>query len=331
MKKFKAAVIGCGNIGSGFDEKIPTTQAFSHAGAYTLSKYTDLVAASDPDERKMKVFGKKWGMQAIYADYIEMLNNESVDIVSVATPAETHHKIIRDICTYPIKAIYCEKPISNSIEDAEKIIKLCAKNKIQLTVNHQRRFGLFYQELERKLSAQTLGSIQHVNCNYTRGIFNTGTHLIDLFLYIFGDIESVDAEFSRAKSPFKTDPNLDATLRFKSGFALTMKACDDLSYLVLDVDILTTKARICLSKTIHCQQAIPAKNKLKRKELMPPRRPLFKYSYPKYGMVPLNHGVDHIAKSLRLNKESASSGKTALQTLKTIQAMLDSANQKKTK
>ena len=120
MKKLRAALIGCGRIGSEFDKKIPTKEAFSHAGAYRLCRDTDLVSAADPDPKKREAFAKKWGISEGYGRYQDMLKKESIDIVSVATPPKTHWPVIREACRYPLKAIYCENLSPNPLRTPKR-------------------------------------------------------------------------------------------------------------------------------------------------------------------------------------------------------------------
>ena len=123
--KLNGAIIGCGRIGSEFDSVPVNKAAFSHAGAYCLHPKSRLVSAADLDQTKLMSFSKKWGIVRVYKDYREMLRSEKIDILSICTPASTHWQILRDACEFSVKAVYCEKPISDNVKDAEKMVKLC--------------------------------------------------------------------------------------------------------------------------------------------------------------------------------------------------------------
>lgn len=331
MKRFRAAVIGCGRIGSSFDKAVPVKEAFSHAGAYHLCPGTQLVAAADPDADKRGAFSQKWNLpaSAVHADYRDMLKREEIDILSVSTPPETHWPVIREACKHRLKAIYCEKPIADNVTNARKIVALCRQKKIRLVVNHQRRFGAFYQEVRRKLADGSLGTVQQAGCLYTRGIANTCTHMIDLFVFWFGPIDRVSARFSRSRSPFPNDPNLDAVLRFKSGLELSLKACDDQAFLILETDIVTTRARIRMGETLEYLEAKPGTNLLGLKELAPAAASPFAAVYPRYGMVPLDRGVAHVVDCLKTGKTPLSTGESGAHALAVIEALLKSAQQQR--
>jgi len=320
--EYRAGIIGCGRIGSEFDKEMPRKIAFSHAGAYFLSSRARIVAACDSNSAKLDIFRKKWEVNRVYLDYREMLSREKIDILSVCTPGETHWPIVQYASEFPISAIYCEKPISNNLEDARKMVRLCRERKILLMVNHQRRFDPFYQELKEKISNGEIGKIQQVNCYYTRGILNTGIHILDLFCYFFNRVEWVMAVHSQNKCLFKKDLNLDGVIKFKSGPLITMKACDDRFYLILELDILTSKVRIRLGDKFEYFQVGRRNNLLKKNVLIKVETPPFRF---KYGPISLTLGVEHIINCLEGREKPLSSGQQSINALEVIEAMRSSA------
>jgi len=145
---YRAGVIGLGFIG--FDSPD------SHVRAYEDCADTILIATSDINP--VKAFG--------YTRPIVM-KEENLDIVSVCTPVETHCQIVCDIAPF-VKAIYCEKPIATTLEEADRMIETCHKHGVILQVNHQRRFT-------------------KPKMRWSRGILNNGTHAFDLMRQMFGD------------------------------------------------------------------------------------------------------------------------------------------------
>ena len=323
MKKYNAAIIGCGRIGSEFDEKIPETIACSHAGAYHLHDRTDIISASDSNFSKLESFKKKWQTEHVYDDYRKMLKNEKIDILSICTPPETHLEIVEYAAMFPLKVIYCEKPTAYNVKDSKRMIGVCKGNKILLMINHQRRFHPFYRELKEKISQGFLGDIQQVNCYYARGIFNTGVHIIDLFCFLFGEAKRAVAFKSPIRSPFKNDPNIDAIIQFKNGTAATIKACDDSAYLILEVDILGTKARIRFGNRLEYFEAEASDNPLGLKTLSQKEIPF----ESAYGSVSLTEGVEHIIRCIENKDKPLSAGEDAVDSIEIIEAILRSSLQ----
>ena len=321
MKIYKTAIIGCGRIGSEFGD-------FSHAGAYSIHPQTRLVAVCDMDPKKLVGAQKKWAVPSAYHDYRDMFKKEEIDIISICTPPSTHRKIFDYAARFPIKAVYCEKPISDKVTNGAKMVARSKKNKKPLIINHQRRFDPFYRELKTKIAGGEIGSIQQASCYYTRGIYNTGTHIIDLFCFLFGQPEWVFAVKSDNASPFKKDPNLDGMIKFKKGPVVNMKACDDSHHLILEIDIVGTKGRIRLGGEPEYFKIASIKNLLKKKQLIKIKKTIFK---SRYGPPSLTHGVAHIVRCIEGKEKPVSSGSDALSALKVIEAMIASAKDKQIK
>ena len=93
---WRAAVIGCGRIGCGFDDDPNRTQVSTHAGAYARTPGVDLVALADLDQAKLDTYGDKFGVAGRYLDYREMFRREAPDVVSVCTWSGTHAAVVRD-------------------------------------------------------------------------------------------------------------------------------------------------------------------------------------------------------------------------------------------
>lgn len=58
----RAGIVGCGRIGSEFDDDPKRKTVSTHAGAYSASSDIKLVAASDLDEERLRKCGKRWGI-----------------------------------------------------------------------------------------------------------------------------------------------------------------------------------------------------------------------------------------------------------------------------
>jgi predicted dehydrogenase len=158
---YRTAIIGGGRIGVEFDD--------CHARAYKENPDCELLAIIDKRLDLATKAGEKWDIPIVGNQY-ETLGELGLDIVSICTPPQTHYEVLKDMLVINpnLKAIYCEKPISIELKEAEEMVELCKEKNVILQVNHQRRFGVptFY---------------------YSRGLFNTGTHLVDMLRMFFGN------------------------------------------------------------------------------------------------------------------------------------------------
>ncbi len=248
--KIRCAVIGLGRIGCGFDDDPNKKSVNTHVGAYNINKKTELVSLCDVDQIKLKKYSDKYNILNSYVDFREMFKKEDLDCISICTLMDSHLEIVKEACKHKIKGIFIEKPISDTLENAAEIIRLCKKNKIKLLVDHQRRFSPFYQEVKKLINQDVFGNIQHASIYYGAGITNTGSHLFDLMRYFFGDISWVEGKFSDNISNKPNDPNLDGIISFKNKRKCLLHGFDVNNFGILEFDMIGTKARIKLNMVL---------------------------------------------------------------------------------
>ena len=242
--EFRCGLIGLGRIGCGFDDNPNRKSINTHAGAYNSIKKTKLVALCDIDQIKLDKYGKKYNVSKLYTDFHEMLKNEELDCVSICTLADSHLEIVEQIAKSNVRAIFLEKPISDTLENASKIVEICNKMKIKLQIDHQRRFDPFYREIQKIIQSNEFGKIQYVHIYYGGGIANTGSHVFDLLRMFFGNVSWVEGNFSRNSSNNPNDPNIDGTIYFENDILCSIHAMSLINYGILEFDILGERERL---------------------------------------------------------------------------------------
>jgi predicted dehydrogenase len=125
MKKLKCGVIGVGYLGR------------FHAQKYKSLEGIELVAVSDINEKSAKSVAKENDCK-FFTDYKEMLSE--VDIVSIVTDTSLHYEITK-YCLEKNKHVLLEKPITNTVEQAEKLIEIAKKNSLKLQIGHLERYN----------------------------------------------------------------------------------------------------------------------------------------------------------------------------------------------
>lgn len=180
----RAAVIGLGRIGFEFSLDPKRQQPASHLECcLELSEISNVAVCDvsiDKHARARKRFPQ---VDSAFESYLEMLREFEPEIVSVATPTPSHARIACDVASYPsVKAIFLEKPIAQSLEEADRIISACRKNEVQLTVNYTRRWHPTFQKL-----VAYVGDPHVVIGIHPGPLLRTGTHMIDLFNQLLPD------------------------------------------------------------------------------------------------------------------------------------------------
>jgi len=322
---FKIGVAGCGRIASSFDDDPKRKYTSTHIGAYRRLRNTNVVAVCDINKERLEKCLEKWGISRGYLSLKEMIGKEKIDILSICTPPDTHYAILKQALEFPLKAIFCEKPLADNLKDAEKMVMLCKQKKIILQVDHQRRFDPLHENLKNFIKRKKLGDVQQVNFYYTAGIKNTGSHMFDLLRFFFGDVEWIEAMFSKNKSNKEKDPNLDGILKFRDGLFGTFQACDAKKYLIFELNCFLNKGRFILKNSGFSVDFYEVRDSLYfsgYKELYKNKTP-FNMLYRREFMV---NAVKHLLECIQNNKESISSGGDGFKALELVEAGIISAN-----
>ena len=320
----RAGIVGCGRIGSEFDDDPKRKQIATHAGAYSIIDEVQLVAACDLNKEKLEQCGKKWRIPSLYDDYKQMLAKEALDILSICTWNSTHLEIVKEAVNSGARAIFCEKPIADSLRNADKIIECCNSNGVILQIDHQRRFNKFHQEIRAFLQNESLGRIQQVTFYYTGGIANTGSHMFDLLRFFFGDVAWVRAIYSQNKSTNTDDPNIDGIMKFRNGLFCAIQACDVREFLIFEMDCIGTNGRLNIIHSgfdLEFYKVGESKLFSGYKEIFTSTPPIHK-DIPREFMV---SAVRHLVECLKEGKKAICSGEDGRASLELIYAFHESA------
>lgn len=207
---FKAGIIGCGGRGR------------SHARGYEASPDVDIVACSDPVEDARTAFAEQFNVPKTYENYQEMLDNESLDFVSVCTWIALHKDMVIAAANSGIKAIHCEKPMAPTWGDAKALYQACVDNDVVITFCHQRRFGAQFIKAKRLANEGAIGELRRLEAACPN-LLDWGTHWFDMFFFYNND-EPIDwvigqIDVAEEKTVFGTQVETSGIswLRWKNG------------------------------------------------------------------------------------------------------------------
>jgi len=178
MAKLKIGIIGTG-------EKKPPgpmgyAMAYQHAAAYKVLDNCQIVACADIVQKNAEAFAKVYEVPKIYLDYNEMLSKEELDIVSICTWPHLHTQMVVDCAKASVKAIHCEKPMSDTWGGAKRMAEECEKRGVQLTFAHQRRFGKPFRTARELLKAGEIGELVKIE-GMCGDLYDYGAHYVDMF------------------------------------------------------------------------------------------------------------------------------------------------------
>lgn len=191
-------MINVGIIGTGIGQL--------HVNGYKRCQDVEITAVCDLDETRAKAFADRNGAKRACTDYREILDDESIDAVSICTPNALHAPIA--IAAFEAgKHVICEKPISTSAEQGKAMVAAAKKSGKIFMMGFNNRFRGDTQLLKKCIENGDLGDIYYAKTGWLRrkgipgmgGWFTTkamsgggplidlGVHVLDLTLWLMGN------------------------------------------------------------------------------------------------------------------------------------------------
>ena len=231
------ALIGCGRI------------ATNHIKA-VLNNHLELIAVCDIREEQMEKLLSKHSLQEDtkikrYTDYRQMIAENALDLVSIATESGSHAEIALYCIDHGIHVIV-EKPMAMNMQDADEIIRRSKEKNVKVSACHQNRFNIAVQELRKALEAGRFGRLSHgsihVRWNRNRdyydqapwrgkwatdggALMNQCIHGIDLLRWMMGN--EVDEVYGQTRRQFHDYLEAEdvgmAVIKFKNGAIATVE------------------------------------------------------------------------------------------------------------
>lgn len=132
----------------------------------------------DLDESRLKSFRSKGKHTKITANYKDLLKNSSLDLVVISTPVSTHFKIAMDALKAD-KHVLLEKPMTVTVEQAERLIETAEKKNLELFVDHTFIYTGAVQHIKKLISSGELGDIYYFDSvRVNLGLFQHDVNVI---------------------------------------------------------------------------------------------------------------------------------------------------------
>jgi inositol 2-dehydrogenase len=194
-KRVNIGVIGLGRLGSLYADYC--ANRISHA---------NLVAVSDIREEVASEQAGRLGCQSWYTDFRDLLNDETVDAILVVTPTSLHKEVVV-AAAQAGKAIFCEKPLSLSVDECVEMGEVVDQTGVFFQMGFMRRFDSAYVAAKRKIEAGVIGKtvqykstsrdrvrpdLDYLRPEHSGGLFvDMGIHDFDIARWLVGEVKSV--------------------------------------------------------------------------------------------------------------------------------------------
>ena len=229
MKKINISIVGTGLMG------------LQHIKAISKSKKANLHSIVDISDNAKKLSNEY--KVPLYSDASSLLKSNQLDAVIVATPNQLHEKHTISFLKKKIPVLL-EKPISDNIKSAKKIIISSKKNKTPLLIGYHRRHNAIVSKVKTIIRSGKLGNIVSANVlcwlykhkEYFKESWRTSrgggplginlVHDIDMICYLLGSIRYVQAFRTNKNRKFKVEDTATVSLIFESGALCTLNISD---------------------------------------------------------------------------------------------------------
>jgi predicted dehydrogenase len=240
--RVRAALIGLSWIAADWaqpasDPLLGTATPGTHASAMATIPEIEVVAgcdiAAEARDRFIERWSPVWSGVRVYEDYHELLTKEQVDLVSIVTPDNLHGAVLFAALEAGVKAIFCEKPLSISLEEADRMVSAARAADVPMSINYGRRWYPEYVEARRLIRAGEIGQLVQVlieSGGPRAMLWRIHTHAIDLInffaesepAWVWADLEPGMEDYGTAYKgdggrTASLEPGVNAYITFANG------------------------------------------------------------------------------------------------------------------
>lgn len=218
----RVAIVGMGNIGN------------VHARCYQENPLSKIVAVCDVIKERADAAAAAYECPAFYSIKDMLASGIKIDCASMCTAGKEnggdHYIATMELLTAGLPVLG-EKPISNEVDKAAKMVALAKKKKLRYGIDLNHRFTPAAKRAKEWITEGRLGKLHIINMtmwinnpNETSPHFHIRAlhpHSIDVMRYFCGDVDKVQAFFLRGETMDgkrrKCWSNLQANMLFKNG------------------------------------------------------------------------------------------------------------------
>jgi predicted dehydrogenase len=156
-ERLRIGVIGCGGMATGHMRTLVKMREADNI---------DITAVCDIYDKRAQEASKLTGGK-ISKDYRSILDNKEIDYVLIATPEHWHYQMTMDALDAG-KHIYCEKPMTRTIEQSKKVVAKVKQKGVKMQVGVQGMSDDSYETARKYVQDGTLGTVVIAQIDYSR-------------------------------------------------------------------------------------------------------------------------------------------------------------------
>jgi predicted dehydrogenase len=210
--RIRVGIVGAGSIGR------------NHARIYSELDGVDFAAVLDTNPETARAISEQYGTKiaGTLEEFADM-----VDVATVATPTSDHFQVGKRLLTCG-KHLLIEKPITETLEQAQELVKLALERSLILQVGHVERFNPVLSALEERLTRPRFIEVHRLSPYPFRSveigvILDLMIHDLEIILHLVrSPVKSIDAVGVPVLS--KGEDIANARIRFQNGCVANITA-----------------------------------------------------------------------------------------------------------
>jgi predicted dehydrogenase len=215
-------------MGSTIDDEVKGYAAialpYSVAAACRASERLELACGADILPEKREAFRERWGVTALYEDWLQMLAAEKPDIVAITTRGVLHAEMALQAIEAGARMLFVEKAMACSMAEADAVLAACRRHNVAFNTGVLRRFDVRYHQARRLIEQGEIGDVKQAVHFASSNLLHGHIHSIDTLMYLLGDPKprSVWGELRGEGIEFRDDrldkdPSAVYRIRFENG------------------------------------------------------------------------------------------------------------------
>jgi predicted dehydrogenase len=156
--RLRIGIIGCGGLAQG--AHIPSLMKMKEADN------VEIAAVCDVYQKRLDQAATTTGAAPV-KDYRAILDRKDIDYVAIVTPEHWHARMTLDAADAG-KHIYCEKPMTWSIEQAKQVVKKIQQTNVKMQVGVQGMCDDSYETAQKYVKEGKLGRVVQAQIDYSR-------------------------------------------------------------------------------------------------------------------------------------------------------------------
>lgn len=273
---------------------------------------------------KAQDFAKRHNIPHVYETAEEMLADEEINAIYIATPPNVHKKLTIKAAKAG-KSVYVEKPMAINYSECKAMIMVCEQLKVPLFVAYYRRALPNFLKVKELLAQKAIGDVRFVQVNLFKplpanttntekenwrvqpeisggGLFHDlASHQFDILDFLLGKINSASGHTVNQAKQYPADDMVTASFKFQSGVVGSGTWCFN-AHASSETDSITifgSKGRIEFATFVHGKVSLQCDDK---------KDEIFNYIMPDHIQQPL---IQTIVDELLNEGNCVSTGKTA--------------------